>query len=72
MERDRRLKEEQQEERRKKDEMRVVKVGGHPLMARSEKPLLRKNKEEKKSLTQEEIDQLKYLGELAQPVPVKR
>lgn len=72
VERDRRLKEEQQEERRKKDEMRVVKVGGHPLMARSEKPLLRKNKEEKKSLTQEEIDQLKYLGELAQPVPVKR
>ena len=60
------------EERRLKDASRVVQVGGKKLMGRSEKPFFKKTKENKQDLTQEQVDFLKYLGELAMPVPPKQ
>ena len=63
---------EQNEERQKKDARRVRKVSGHPLMTRSEKPVFKKTKEEKKNLTQEEEDLLQYLGELTVLQPVRK
>ncbi len=60
-----------QEERRRKDASRIVKVGGKVMMPRSEKPFFKKITEDKRDLTQEQEDQLKYLGDFAMPVPPK-
>jgi hypothetical protein len=48
-----------------------VKVGGKVPMNRSEKPFFKKLIEDKRDLTQEQEDQLKYLGEIAMPLPAK-
>ena len=60
-----------QEERRRKDASRIVKVGGKVMMPRSEKPFFQKQTEFKRDLTQEQEDQLKYLGDFAMLQPPK-
>ena len=60
-----------QEDRKAKDAARVGKVGGKNTMTRSEKPFFMKQVKNENDLTQEQEDELKYLGELATLLPSK-
>lgn len=60
-EKERLLNEEKQKKRQEEKERKNFVRVGKPSMARSNKPFVQKKKEDKKELTEEEMDRLKYL-----------